>query len=381
MAGQTGIFTNLRQRVQNLSICARITIGNALVIIVGATAGTLITRHFAAQARDLWLILAFATTGIALSILVNYYIVRAALSPLESLRAFVARVQAGQSLPPGQAITHGDPGVCELAATLTSLVQQLEQSNQQLRSISQRAITAQEAERKRIARSLHDDTAQALSTLIIQLERLERQLPAEAEQTQARIAETRALVVDIQAGLRTIVQGLRPSILDDLGLAPAIRWYARANLEQAGIQVQVDVPEEELALPQELTTTLFRIAQEAINNVQRHSGAKKAVITLRKDLGAVYLSVKDDGHGFQVAQDQGEALRLHQWGLVGIQERVELVGGRFSLTSEPGKGAMLQVCAPLSSAPLSSAPLSPAPLSSTPSSPALLISDMDDRNG
>jgi two-component system sensor histidine kinase UhpB len=348
MAGYSGLYARLRQRIQDISICARITIGNALVIMVGAIAGTLITRHFAAQALDLWLILGFALAGIALSILVNYFIVRAALRPLDTLREFVARVQAGESASPSEIHTGGDPNVRELARTLDNLVQQLETRNRQLQTISRRVIDAQEEERVRIARSLHDDTSQALSTLIINLERLERHLPSDEGQIKARITDARKLAADILDGTRVIVRDLRPTILDDLGLAPAIRWYARSSLEEAGIQVQVQVPEGELELPQELKTTLFRIAQEAINNIRRHSGAKAAVITLRRDAGKIYLGIEDDGRGFHAAQDQGEALRLHQWGLVGIQERVELVGGRLAVSSEPGKGTLIQVYAPLS---------------------------------
>lgn len=348
MAGYTGTFARLRQRLRDLSICARITIGNALVIMVGAIAGTLITRHFAAQARDLWLILGFALAGIALSILVNYFIVRAALRPLEVLREFVARVQAGEGIPSGEVPTCGDTSVRELAGTLDNLVRQLAERNRQLQTISRRAIDAQEEERVRIARWLHDDTSQGLSTLIINLERLEGHLPTDEKQLKARITEARQLAADILDGTRVIVRDLRPAILDDLGLAPAIRWYARSNLEGAGIQVSVDVPEGELALPQELKTTLFRIAQEAINNIRRHSAAKSAAITLRWDPGEIYLKVADDGRGFHAAQDQGEALRLHQWGLVGIQERVELVGGSLQVASEPGKGTLIQVRAPLS---------------------------------
>ena len=347
MTGNSGIFERLQQRVQNLSICARITIGNALVIIVGAIAGTLITRHFAAQARDLWLIFSFALAGITLSIIVNYFIVRAALRPLETLRAFVDRTQSGKIILQEEIPTGGDPNVYQLAVTIDSLLKQLDESNRQLRTISLRAIDAQEEERKRIARSLHDDTSQALSTLIIQLERLSNQLPADTNQIEARIDTARILATDILDGLRSIVLGLRPAILDDLGLAPAIRWYARSNLEEAGIQVQVNVPEDELNLPQELKTTLFRIAQEAINNIRRHSNAKRAMISLQSDLAQIHLRIQDDGSGFHVAQDQGEALRLHQWGLVGIQERVELVHGSMKLTSNPGSGTLLMVSAPL----------------------------------
>jgi len=189
MAGSFGYFTKLQERIKNLSIGARISIGNALVIAIGAIAGTLITRYFAAQTNEMWLILVFALSGITLSIILNTFIVRAALRPLDSLRTFVERIHDEQTIPPLEISSYGDPGIKELAMTLDSLVRQLEESNHQLRIISQQAINAQEDERKRIARSLHDDTAQALSTLIIKLEWMEQQSAAGDENSKIKLKE------------------------------------------------------------------------------------------------------------------------------------------------------------------------------------------------
>ncbi|MBN1147781.1 MAG: sensor histidine kinase [Anaerolineales bacterium] len=323
-------------------------IGNSLVILAGAIGGVLLTHVFTEWGVELISILLFALAGLVASVLLNVWIVRAALQPLLELRQFVSGYESGLACERGIALSNPDPDTGQLAASLSSLIEQLENSNCQLRAISGRAIHAQEAERKRIARSLHDDTGQALSTLIINLERLEGGLPVGDLETRAKLAEARRLAQNTINELRKIIHGLRPAVLDDLGLAPAIRWYARSNLEEAGIQVEIDAPEEPLPLTPEQNTALFRIAQEAINNVARHSGAGKAAIHLGVNAALIRLRVEDDGRGFCAAGDQGEAIRLRQWGLVGIQERVELIGGNFSLTSAPGKGACLQVDVPLS---------------------------------
>jgi two-component system sensor histidine kinase UhpB len=338
----------VQQRLLNLPIFIKITVGNSLVILVGAIGGTLITRRFASQAADLWLILSYLLVGVLMSILVNYWIVRAALRPLDDLYQFVDHLQTGQAQVEQLSRPYDDPELSQLAAVLESLITELEASNQQLRMTTLRAINAQEDERKRIARSLHDDTGQALSTLIISLERLEQHLPLGEDELRQRLETARQLAAGILVELRKIVHGLRPAILDDLGLMPAIRWYARSNLEEAGIQVDVNMPEERLDLPPELKTTLFRIAQEAINNIQRHSQAHKATISIEKNKDHIHLCVEDDGQGFDVPHSQGEAIRHRQWGLVNIQERAELVGGDVDFVSEPGKGTRLQVFVPLS---------------------------------
>jgi two-component system sensor histidine kinase UhpB len=216
-----------------------------------------------------------------------------------------------------------------------------------LRAVSQRVIHAQEEERRNIARSLHDDTGQALTMLIINLERIEKQLPPNEEEIKDRLASTRQLAAEALEELRKTIRGLRPAILDDLGLAPAIRWYARSVLGETGMQVEIEAPEELIPMPAEVNTTLFRIAQEAVNNIQRHSQAKTARISLKNSGGEVCLRIEDDGSGFVAPQTQGEAIRLRHWGLVNIQEWAELVGGSCMVSSEPGKGTLVEVTVPL----------------------------------
>jgi len=347
MSAKPGILQRLGRRLPNISISARIVIGNSIIIFIGAVGGTLLARYLTSRGISLAAILLLALAGLFFSVLVNLWIVRSALQPFMQLRQYIDRLRPEMISDARFSLTNPDPDTTILASTLSSLIDQLESRERQLHAISEQAIHAQEEERLRIARSLHDDTGQSLSSLIINLERLENHIPADDAKTRQDLIASRQLARDTLNELRVIIHDLRPSILDDLGLIPSIRWYARKNLGDAGIRVDLHLPDEPLNLPNELNTTLFRIAQETINNIVRHSQARRAKISLIQDSREIILRVEDDGLGFYVAGDQGEAIRMHQWGLVGIQERIELVGGSFDLSSEPGSGTCVCVRVPI----------------------------------
>jgi two-component system sensor histidine kinase UhpB len=341
------MLQDILKHLKRTPIFYRIAIGNALIIITGAIVAIILTRILTSLTATLWHYVLFASIGILISLVVNIIILKAALQPLYELRQTMNRLQVSQDSKKQVTFTDTDPDIYRLTKTLNSLITQLESSNQQLRMLTERAINAQEDERKRIARSLHDDTGQALSSLIINLERLEQHLPADQQAIEERLNSSRKIATRCLDGLRSIIYDLRPAILDDLGLIPAIRWYSRTNLEEAGIQVELEFPDELLSLPQSLTTTLFRITQEGVNNIIRHSQAKKAYLSLSLQDGEVQLNLKDDGHGFDPDQIDQQALHEQHWGLIGIQERVELVRGRMSISSDPHHGTSLLVCLPL----------------------------------
>jgi two-component system, NarL family, sensor histidine kinase UhpB len=340
-------FPQFIRRLPYLSIFHRLVIGNSIIIVVGAIGGTLLTRLLTDKAADLSLIIGFALVGTILSVLVNSWIIRSALRPLRELRHLVDQIQTGSSRFNIESLQQADPDIGQLASVLHDLLVQLEERNRQLHALSDRAITAQEEERKNIARSLHDDTGQALSMLIINLQRLEDRLPMEEAELHSKLEASRNLASGILTELRKIVYGLRPTILDDLGLVPAIRWYARSVLEANGIQVHLSLPEEALELSSHLSTTLFRIAQEAINNIMRHANAQTTDISLLIDQGKVHLKIQDDGQGFDLNQAAGQAVPIQHLGLLGIKERATLVGGEVTIDSVPGKGTRLQICVPI----------------------------------
>jgi two-component system sensor histidine kinase UhpB len=338
---------SLRSRLRRLPVFNRVLIGNSIVIVVGAVGGTLLTRHLVTHTpEDLWLIVLFAGLGILLTLTVNYLILRSALSPLHELRALVERVQGGQRSIDISGFEADDPDTGRLATAIHSMLTRLEDHALRLRALSERAINASEEERKRIARNLHDDTGQALSTLIINLEHIESSLPPESADLRARLAASREITIRTLEDLRKLVYGLRPTMLDDLGLLPAIRWYARSSLEDAGVQVRIEEGESVGRLDPHLETALFRIAQEAVNNIVRHAQAATVRIALCREGDEVCLRVEDDGRGFDVRRISEQALPQRRLGLLGMRERVDLVGGRMRLESTPGRGTRIEVRVP-----------------------------------
>ena len=339
-----GLIASLQMRLSRLSLFRRIVIGNAIIIVFGAVIGTLITRHLAQQAADWWLISLFAAGGIALSLFINFWIVGAALNPLRDLGRLAKRLQSGD---PTVELKNPDPYTTRMAETLRSLFLQLEERNRELEALSERAIDAQEEERRAIAQSLHDDTGQALSMLIIHLDRIDERIQPGQKELKKQVVDARELASNSLTELRRILSGLRPAILDDLGLVPAIRWYARTNLEKIGVNVVVKAPGTPLTLSPAITTTLFRIVQEAVNNIVRHAGASSVTVVLQLSEGIVQLRVEDDGRGFDPNHASRDAVELQRLGLLGIRERAELLGGKIQIESAPEKGTRLQVSIPL----------------------------------
>ncbi len=340
----------LRSMLSKTPILTKILIGNSFVIAAGAIVGTLLTKQFVEQS-NLALVAVVVVAGVTLSIVVNFFILRAALHPVSILRMTVDQVARGQ---PGvrAAVDHiPDPDLARLALAVNNMLNRLdadarlnEENRRQLRALSVQVIGAQEEERKRIARELHDETSQALATLDLNLERIQAALKDAA--ACERVAASRQLLQQTMDGLRKLVYDLRPTMLDDLGLLPAIRWYARARLASEGVQVHIEPAEFNERFAPALETALFRIAQEGINNIAKHSGARNARIRLECANGQVVLSVQDDGRGFDVDQTTRPDGQLGHLGLFGIQERVLALGGTASVDSAIGYGTRLVVTVP-----------------------------------
>jgi len=335
-----------RQFMLRISIFNRVLIGNSLIIIFGAIAGTFFTRHLALLG-DVRLIFLFSFTGILITLFVNYVIIKSALNPLRELGQALEQVNVEQIKIPDDLKKYEDQDIRRLVTTVDSMLIRLDNRTSLLKAISERAIRAQEEERVRIARSLHDDTAQAISMLIIHLERIEKMIPKDNPDLLRQLNESHQVATLLLESLRKIIWNLRPSILDDLGLVPAIRWYARTNLEESGVQVEVGRGNEAMRLAPHLETMLFRILQEAVSNILRHANATKVFINLQPQDSHIMLEVKDNGRGFDVEKTTGEAVTRKQLGLLGMQERVALVNGAVRVESTPGGGTTLRIYVPL----------------------------------
>ncbi|MEJ2412915.1 MAG: sensor histidine kinase [Anaerolineales bacterium] len=208
-----------------------------------------------------------------------------------------------------------------------------------------KVVDAQEAERKRIARELHDATGQALTALGMGIRGISSKLPEEAGEEIENLKNLESLAVKSLDELRIFISDLRPSHLDELGLRSALRWYVGDILQRVDFDISLEVPHESANLPPSISTALFRVAQEAVTNIIKHAQAKNVWIRLgyRKN-GDVRLEVEDDGIGFNPNQIQ--MMSGPTWGLMGMQERTILCGGEFSLLTAPGEGTLVQVTIP-----------------------------------
>jgi len=218
---------------------------------------------------------------------------------------------------------------------------------QELRGeLYRRVVGAQEAERQRIARELHDETGQSLTAIGMGLRSVGASLANDTEKSTLRLRELEGLVDRSLIELQRLIGDLRPSHLDDLGLPAALRWYAGEVQGRTSLKISVEVFGEPRPLPGPVNTALFRIAQEALTNVVRHAEAGSVRLRVRFGETDVNLQVSDDGRGFDVRPIGGRDPSA--WGLLGIEERATLLGGTASVRSRPGQGTDVEVSVPYS---------------------------------
>ena len=212
-----------------------------------------------------------------------------------------------------------------------------------LRFYLQQVTKAQEEERKRISHELHDETVQALVVLSRQLDTLASGDKGLPEDSRHRLEEIWKQTDDIIREVRRLSQDLRPAALDRLGLLPALEWLASEVTEYSGIVTKVNILGKQRRLPEEVELVLFRITQEALRNVWRHSQASKAEIKVEFEQNKTRITVSDDGEGFNLPDKIGDLARDGKLGLAGIQERAQLVGGTLMVQSRPGGGTSISV--------------------------------------
>jgi len=233
--------------------------------------------------------------------------------------------------------------VAQLRRQYESLLHRLEDNQAEFRRLARATWRLQEDERRRIARELHDGIGQNLTALKHQLAALQATLDGGDADAAARLESSIALCGQTLEDTRQLSRLLRPQILDDLGLEPALRWLARSLADAAGVAIELDAG----ALPPldaERQTLLFRVAQEGLSNVVRHSGAKNAVLAIAARAPGVWLTVWDDGGSLPAADD---ARRRDGSGLASMRERVAAFGGHLHLESAPATGTWLRVTLPL----------------------------------
>lgn len=208
-----------------------------------------------------------------------------------------------------------------------------------LEQLSARLVDAQETERRTISRELHDQVGQTLNAVLVDAANLASRIPPDDALGQRYLQNIRSYADASVNSIRDISLLLRPSMLDDLGLIPALEWQARETSRRTGIDVRVSAEGVDESLPDPLRTCVYRVVQEALQNVSKHSHATHARVEVRQSGEALGVRVEDDGQGFDPKRSRG-------MGLLGMEERVRQLGGRLDVTSTAGKGATISVTLP-----------------------------------
>jgi PAS domain S-box-containing protein len=225
--------------------------------------------------------------------------------------------------------------------------EQLRIAHKQLRSLSAHLESVMEEEKRKIARDLHDETSQVLASLSAHLEAAIGTLPAEADKTRAILRKAQTLSVMVLDELHKLIYELRPSLLDELGLVAAIGSLIDSHLKAAGVKVRFRATGAVKRLPASLEIALFRVIQEAFNNIVKHAHADNTHIVMHFKKDSVTIRIKDDGVGFDVQEAISSKNRPHGLGLLGMRERIELMNGSLVIDSSPGHGTKITIEIPL----------------------------------
>jgi len=297
--------------------------------------------------RSLW----FAPSVAALALVLAWGLVLSVRRPLAELTASAERIAAGNLREP---VPGGSDEIGRLGTALDNmrvrlrtsiedveranavLERRVEERTSQLQRLLGKIISAQEDERRRVARELHDETSQVLTALGMALHT--------GTMTPERIAELQGLVDRMHDGLHRLIVNLRPSAIDDLGLAAAIEALATLQLRRTGLGVRCELGHlQDRRVDPAIEIAIFRVVQEAIVNVVRHAGASAVVIEGGLTSGRLWIDIEDDGRGFDPASIAPDEHSLRGVGLIGMRERVEMLGGTFEIDSAPGQGTRVHI--------------------------------------
>ncbi|MCG2613118.1 PAS domain S-box protein [Terrimonas sp. NA20] len=220
--------------------------------------------------------------------------------------------------------------------------ERLKDAYEQTRKLTDHLQTVREEERMHIAREIHDELGQLLTVLKMDVSWLNRKLQPTTEPIQAKLKDLLSLIDTTVKKVRHISSELRPSLLDDLGLVAALEWHIEEFQKRSGIELESNLPATELALPEPVKIGLFRILQESLTNVARHSGAERVIVTLLQKENTLFLTIEDNGKGFDAESSNKKTL-----GLLGMKERTLMIGGEYKITGIPGKGTIVDVSVPV----------------------------------
>jgi signal transduction histidine kinase len=235
----------------------------------------------------------------------------------------------------------------QVAEENAALYEELKRKEEIRTELLKKVIGAQEEERRRIARELHDETSQALTALVVGMDTATLGRELDNAKLEEKLAGLKQLAVRTLEGVHGLIFDLRPSILDDLGLVASLQWYAENRLAPTGVRFHLEVSGEDRRLPGEVETALFRIGQEALSNVAKHAEASNVVLSVEFEEDAVAVEVEDDGQGFDPSTVEQPPAGPVGWGILGMRERTSLLGGVLEISSQPGAGTRVRATIPL----------------------------------
>jgi two-component system sensor histidine kinase UhpB len=315
------------------SLAGQVVAVNVLLVVATLFAASAAANLNLALHDQRWSFALLALT-IVLVLLVNMTMLRRRFLPLERL---IATIEAIDPAAPGELELPGDTQEAEelvrLAASFRRMLVRIEDER---RRSGRLVLRAQEEERRRLARDLHDEVNQALTAILLRLQALSQAAPPDLED---ELTELKRLVNQAMSELLQLARQLRPTALDDHGLLPAMASQIRRFAAQTGIKTDLNATGKSSLAPDE-EIAVYRIAQEALANIARHAGAKKVEVDLRTGSDGVELTVRDDGRGFEPDEP------ANGLGLGGMAERARLVGGELTIESRPGAGTELSLRVP-----------------------------------
>jgi signal transduction histidine kinase len=267
-----------------------------------------------------------------------YYIIH----PLQLLDRQATRVAWGDFSMVNQPVG-GVQEIEDLRRTLATMADQIQRYQAGMRDYIAAVTTAQEEERKRLARELHDETVQSLIALGHRVEMAQKALDKDPERARQRLLELSRLVNETQQEVRRFSRALRPLYLEDLGLVPAVEMLAQEVERQSGLTISLRIEGTVRRLSTDLELTAYRIIQEGLSNVVRHAHAQNIWLILAFAADGLTLRLQDDGQGFEPPVNPAELAPQGHFGLMGIHERALLFGGRLDIHSKPGEGTIIEV--------------------------------------
>jgi signal transduction histidine kinase len=331
------VLRGIAERALQMPLLGKLA-GANLIIVVAALLAVIAERRSILPGNPV-LILGLA---LALSLAANFALVYVALRPLSGLEAAARRVSAGDTRARVAASILADRNIARIGTTLNALLDRVTEDRARVRRLAAQVLSVQDEERARVARELHDSTAQILAAIMLQLGVAARESTSPA--LDERIATLRELAAEALEEVRSLSHTMHPRVLDDLGLAAALEWIARQTGDQESFEVAVVAEDRQPPIPAPLASVLYRVAQEALRNASRHSAASRVEIFLRREPGRATLEVTDDGRGFDVRRAEE---RRPGMGMFSMRERVGLVNGELRVESSPGRGTRIVASVPL----------------------------------